>query len=214
MFTGLIQEIGRLDGRTTASGVHELKIWAPGLSGAGVALGDSIAVNGICLTVMKLATPHFHVEAVAETAAHTTLAEWRNGAALNLERALVFGDRVEGHLVSGHVDGVAQVQSVVREGNSRRVRFLCPPEGRLYIARKGSVALDGVSLTIAEWLPPDAFTVALIPFTLERTMLGSIAVGGRVNLEVDILARYIERLQAGPLPEGGLTWERLRSAGF
>jgi len=214
MFTGLIREIGSVAGMERRASLIRLRLRAPETVAAGLKLGDSVAVNGICLTVVELAATGFAVEAVPETAARSTLAGWRPGEQVNLELGLAWGDRLDGHLVMGHVDGIASVQAVVPEGGSRRIRLQAPADAWPYLARKGSVALDGVSLTIADVAPPDVFEIALIPHTLERTTLGELAAGRLVNLEVDILARYVHRLHAGCLPDSGLTWERLRSAGF
>lgn len=213
MFTGLIAEIGRIEACERSRDLTGITVQAPGMTAAGVKTGDSIALNGICLTVTRLAPLFLHVEAVRETQALTTLPEWRPGRRVNLERALAWGDRLDGHLVTGHVDGLAVVRAVVPEGPGRRVRLAAPADLRVYLARKGSVALDGISLTISE-AEDETFTVALIPFTLERTTAADWTPGQRVNLEVDMIARYLERLQGGRAPEGGLTWERLRAAGF
>jgi riboflavin synthase len=213
MFTGLIGEIGRIESLDRSAGATGVTVRAPGLTASGLRPGDSVAVDGICLTVTRLDARSFQVTAVDETAALTTLSGWRSGKSVNLERALALGDRLDGHLVTGHVDGVAKITAIVPEGQARRVRLSAPGPLGPYLARKGSVALDGVSLTIAG-SGNGEFSVVLIPFTQARTTLGAWAPGQGVNLEVDVVARYVERLQTGRLPDGGLTWERLRSAGF
>lgn len=215
MFTGLISERGRLLGVQATAALVRLNISAPGILASGLKTGDSVAVNGICLTVVALdpGVQAFAVEAVPETAARSTLSAWRSGEQVNLERALVLGDRLDGHLVAGHVDGVAVVQAVVSEGASRRIRLSAPLELMKYIAAKGSVALDGVSLTVADLLLPDGFSVAVIPHTQALTGADAWTPGRKVNLEVDLIARYLERLQT-PASGEGVSWDDLRSAGF
>lgn len=213
MFTGLIGEIGKIEACVRSTDLTDLTVQAPGMTAAGIRPGDSLALNGICLTVTRLDPPFLQVQAVRETRTVTTLSEWRPGRRINLERALAWGDRLDGHLVTGHVDGLAVVRAVIPEGPGRRVRLSAPAELRVYLPRKGSVALDGTSLTIAE-AADETFDVALIPFTLDRTTAADWVPGQQVNLEVDVIARYLERLQGGRTPEGGLTWERLRAAGF
>jgi len=167
--------------------------------------GESIAVDGVCLTVAARRGDRFHADAVAETLSVTTLGHLSVGDSVNLERSLCLGDRLGGHLVQGHVDGTAAVQRVQRRGDDFRVRVELGPELRPYVARKGSVALQGASLTVAA-LGPDWFEVVLIPATLTRTTLGRLRPGDRVNVEVDLLARYLERLyverkQAAPIKD-------------
>jgi riboflavin synthase len=161
----------------------------------GLAPGDSVAVNGACLTVVELADGAFAVDCVAETLRRTALGALRPGDQVNLERPMRLGDRLDGHIVQGHVDGVGTVREVRSEGAGAVLR-IAPPAGLMrYVVEKGSVAVDGVSLTVASRLP-DAFTVALIPHTMEVTTLGPAALGRRVNLEVDVLAKYVESLLA------------------
>jgi riboflavin synthase len=213
MFTGLIAEKGTLIRLQTSGTVWRLSIEAPGLTQENIRLGESVAVNGICLTVVKIQGRVFEVEAVSETQRKTTLAQWRTGDRMNLERALCLGDRLDGHWVAGHVDGVVHVHAVFPEGAARRIQFKVPHELFRYIAPKGSVALDGVSLTVAELRPPDVFSIALIPHTLAETTGEMWPVGCAVNLEVDLIARYVERL-GGFSPASALTMGKLRSAGF
>lgn len=153
-------------------------------------LGESIAVNGVCLTVTVFDATTFQVEASEETLRVTSLANLQAGAKLNLERALRLGDRLGGHMVSGHVDGLAVVRALRPIGDSVRITFSPPAELRMYLAPKGSVTLDGVSLTVND-VEPDGFQVMLIPHTREVTTLGALTVGSKVNLEVDVLARYV-----------------------
>jgi riboflavin synthase len=213
VFTGLIFERGTLQSMQTSGGVWRLGVEAPRLSRENVTVGDSVAVNGICLTVVEIAGAHFYLEAVSETQTRTTLDEWRIGQFLNLEPALKVGDRLDGHWVAGHVDGVARVCSIVPEGGARRVGFEAPPALAKYIAEKGSVALDGISLTVASLQPPHGFSVAIIPHTVGQTQAGAWRKGQNANLEVDLIARYLEQL--GKFPAGGpLSLEKLRRAGF
>lgn len=194
MFTGIVREVGRVasvDGG--AEGVR-LTVTAP-RTAPDVALGDSVAVNGVCLTVTAADGDRLAFDAVPETLRRTSLARLREGAEVNLEPALRAGEPLGGHIVQGHVDGVGRVQSVEAEGEGLRVFVEAPPELLRYLVEKGSVAVEGVSLTVAE-LADDAFAVALIPHTLAETTLAQLAPGRDVNLEVDVLAKYVERLVA------------------
>lgn len=187
MFTGLVEATGVLkQRRATATGVR-LSLEHP--LGA-LALGESISVNGVCLTVVEFDATRFEVEASEETLRVTSLGSVGLGSTVNLERALRLGDRLGGHLVSGHVDGLAAVQRFVPVGDAVRVFLRAPAELRVYIAPKGSVTLDGVSLTVNE-VDTELFQVMLIPHTRQVTTLGKLAVGSSVNLEVDLLARYV-----------------------
>ena len=160
-------------------------------------LGDSICVDGVCLTVAALGAASFHADVSGETLRVTTLGAKAAGARVNLEPALRAGDSLGGHWVSGHVDGIAEVLSTANDARSLRVEFAAPRPLARYIARKGSVTLDGVSLTVNE-VDGVKFAVNLIPHTLEVTTLGALAAGARVNLEIDLLARYVERLTWKP----------------
>jgi riboflavin synthase len=193
VFTGIVQDVGRIEAREWREGDARMTIGVGRLNLERVAVGDSICVQGVCLTVKALRERAFIVDVSRETLNLTTLAQLEPGASVNLEPALRAGDALGGHLVSGHIDGVAQVIASAPEARSRRVTVEAPPNLIRYIARKGSVALDGVSLTVNE-VDERSFGVNLIPHTLEVTTLGSIASGMRLNLEVDQLARYLERL--------------------
>ena len=191
MFTGIVRERGRVvSAESNGGGVH-LRIAAPETAGA--ALGDSIAVSGCCLTVTAADGETLEFDAVPETIARTTLGGLEPGAEVNLEPALRAGEPLGGHFVQGHVDGRTRVQALEREGEGSRLRLQLPPELHRYCVEKGSLAVDGVSLTIAA-LCEDGLEIALVPFTLEHTTLGALAPGDEVNVEVDLLAKYAERL--------------------
>ncbi|HRP71932.1 MAG TPA: riboflavin synthase [Luteimonas sp.] len=193
MFTGLIEGVGTLASRAMHGGDARLRIAVGSLPFDGVSLGESIAVNGVCLTVVAFDAAHFDVDASNETLALTTLGALPVGATLNLERAMRPSDRLGGHLVSGHVDGVGAVAAIEPDARAQRWRFSAPPALMKYIAHKGSVCVDGVSLTVNA-VDGDGFEVALIPHTVAHTAFGRTAVGDAVNLEVDLVARYVERL--------------------
>lgn len=193
MFTGLIQSVGRLAALEARGGDVRLVLDAGGLAMAGVREGDSIAVNGVCLTALDPDARGFAADVSNETLSKTTLGALRAGDPLNLEKSLTLSTPLGGHFVTGHVDGVGEVAAIAADARSQRWVFRVPAELRRYIAGKGSIAVDGVSLTVNE-LYPDGFGVSLIPHTLAHTRFGTLAVGAAVNLEVDLLARYVERL--------------------
>ena len=195
MFTGIIQTIGEVDSITAEEGDVQLQIAAPGLGLEQVAIGDSIAVNGCCLTVTRLLDNAFIADVSQETLNVTTLRDWQVGTLVNLEKALTAGQPLGGHYVTGHVDCVASITQLESDARSTRMQVEVPPPFARYIARKGSITIDGVSLTVNE-VGPTTFAVNLIPHTLDVTVLNRYVVGTRVNLEVDIIARYLERLQA------------------
>jgi len=200
MFTGLIEGVGRMAARESRGGDARLRIDAGTLPFAGVALGESIAVNGVCLTVVAFDARGFEADASNETLALTTLGALPVGHPLNLERAMRPDDRLGGHLVSGHVDGVGRVLAVEPDARAQRWRFAAPPALLRYVAQKGSICVDGVSLTVNA-VDGDGFEVALVPHTVAHTAFGATAVGDAVNLEVDLVARYVERLlSAGTIP--------------
>lgn len=214
MFTGIVETVGRLAAIEPAGEAMRLSIEAGGMDLGDVALGDSIAVSGPCLTVVAVAGDVFDVDVSTETLARTTLGRRRAGDGVNLEKALRLTDRLGGHLVSGHVDGLGTVRTVEPQGDYVRFETAVPPELARYLAFKGSVCMDGVSLTVNA-AGPDGFEVLTIPHTLERTTLGVLAPGDPVNIEVDLIARYIERLLGGREGnDGALTLERLAEAGF
>jgi riboflavin synthase len=195
MFTGLIQSVGTLLQREPRGGDVRLRIGTGTLPFDDVALGESIAVNGVCLTVIEFDASSFAVDASTETLALTTLGGLAIGAPVNLERAMLPTDRLGGHLVSGHVDGVGRVREVWPDARAQRWRFEVPAALRKYIATKGSICVDGVSLTV-NGIDDDGFEVALIPHTVAHTAFSATQVGDVVNLEVDLVARYVERLLA------------------
>ena len=197
MFTGIITDIGTVEAIETGAGDTRFTI-ASSYDAAGIALGASIACSGCCLTVTSVVPladggSRFSVDVSAESLSRTTLGNWQQGSRINLERALKAGDELGGHIVSGHVDGVADVVSVRDEGGSRRFVFRAPDHLARFIASKGSVCLDGTSLTVNE-ADGSEFGVNLIPHTLEVTTWGGVKPGDRVNLEIDMLARYVARL--------------------
>lgn len=193
MFTGIVQTVGQVEQLLHKGGDVELAIDAAGLGLANVAIGDSICCNGCCLTVTRLDANSFAVDVSRETLGVTTLGDWREGQRVNLEKALSAGQALGGHYVTGHVDGIARVVSVEPDARSHRLRFEVPKDLSRYIARKGSVCIDGTSLTVNE-VEGDVFGVNLIPHTLTATISGEYRAGVRVNIEVDIIARYLERL--------------------
>jgi riboflavin synthase len=208
MFTGLVEALGTVR-RVEATGAgKDLLIAEPALAQE-LAVGDSVAINGACLTVVERDSETCRFQAGPETLRLTNLGELRPGDRVNLERALRLGDRLGGHLVQGHVDGLGRIAERRRQDDWELVWFRCPAELAGQMVRKGSVAVDGVSLTLVE-VTADAFSVALIPHTLERTTLGFKTTGVVVNLETDLLAKYVWKCLRG----GGVTQESLRQAGF
>jgi riboflavin synthase len=196
MFTGIVQTLGDIRAITPKGGDVEMLIGARTLGLENVAIGDSICVSGCCLTVTRLTADSFAVDVSTETLNVTTLKSWRAGDRVNLEKALVAGQPLGGHYVTGHVDGVARVVERHDEARSVRMQFEVPGSLAKYVARKGSVCIDGVSLTVNE-VNQARFAVNLIPHTLEVTTLSSYRVDSLVNFEVDIIARYVERLAPG-----------------
>jgi riboflavin synthase len=192
MFTGIITDVGRV-ARVERRGDMHARI-ATGYDTAGIDIGASIACNGVCLTVTETGADWFDVTISAETLSKSTLGGWAEGTRVNLERALKVGDELGGHIVSGHVDGVAEIVATRDEGESTRYTFRAPGTLARFIAPKGSVALDGTSLTVNE-VDGSEFGVNIIPHTKEVTTWGALKAGDRVNLEVDTMARYVARLQ-------------------
>jgi riboflavin synthase len=229
MFTGLVEEVGRVTRLERRGDGAHLAVQAAKVL-AGTVLGDSIAVNGACLTVVSVGRDGFVVDVMPETLSRSTLGQAGPGTRVNLERSLAFGDRLGGHLVLGHVDAVSTVVDVRPEGIAWRVRMSLPESISACVAPKGSIAIDGISLTVID-VGEDSFSVGVIPHTLQETTLGGVRAGQHVNLEADVLARYVVRtLQnltqaegtsgagrsagAAATSGGGLTEEFLRDQGF
>jgi riboflavin synthase len=198
MFTGIIETVGIIEGVEPGDDLTRLVVNAEPIVD-GVELGDSVAVNGGCLTVTSIRNGRLSFEAVRETMERTSLGDLKVGARVNLERAMRAGDRLDGHIVQGHVDGVGTVRQMVQEGNDVRLQIDCDPELADCVVEKGSIAIDGVSLTVAA-LSPSGFEVALIPHTLEVTTLCDRQPHDRVNLEADVLGKYVKRYLERMLP--------------
>ncbi len=203
MFTGLVTDIGTIRHADHRNGLTRFEVDS-GYAPETLARGASILHSGVCLTVIEIAPgprgASFAVEVVPETLAKTVLGSWGAGTRINLEQSLRLGDELGGHFVFGHVDGVGEVVSVTPEGQSHRIRIRPPAAISRYFATKGSAAIDGVSLTVAAVLPDGDFEVAIIPHTWAVTTLGSLIPGARVNLEIDMLARYVARLIGADAP--------------
>jgi riboflavin synthase len=200
VFTGIIEAVGTITSLEPRGEVVVVEVEAGRASG-GVRIGDSVAVNGCCLTVTAIADERLSFEAVKETLEKTSLGDQREGARVNLERAMRADGRLDGHIVQGHVDGTGRVRVFERRGDDVRLEVACGPEIARYLVPKGSVAIDGVSLTVVS-TSDDAFDVALIPHTLAETNLGDRASGHRVNLEADVLGKYVVRYLERTRPGG------------
>lgn len=216
MFTGIILAVGKIAGIQPRGGDCRLKIDTGKLSLVGCALGDSIAVNGVCLTAVELGEHYFFADVSNETLSRTTLKSASTGTPVNLELAMTPSSRLGGHIVSGHVDGIGKVIEKQADGRSIRFKFKAPDSLAKYIAEKGSICINGISLTVNS-VDGAYFSVNIVPHTLQETTLGSTEVGSEVNLEVDLLARYMERLMKGEAAahcQGGVTEALLQNAGF
>jgi riboflavin synthase len=214
MFTGIVSAIGTISARQEHAGRVRITIDAPAFDLSNAVLGESIAVSGVCLTAIDFPADGFAADLSPETLACTTLNALKVGRRVNLERSLRLSDRLGGHLVAGHVDGVGEVTSCDSDDGGARITIAFPDALARYIARKGSVCVDGVSLTVAD-LTNGGFTVQLIPHTLACTTLSDCSAGTRVNLEVDLMARYLERLTRGEVSTPNRIDEALlRRAGF
>lgn len=215
MFTGLVEELGRVKAIRRGARSVRLTVGARTIMD-GVKLGDSIAVNGTCLTVVEYGDSWFTADVMPETMERTAMAGLKNGDAVNLERTLRVGDRLGGHIVSGHIDGVGVIRAKETDDNAVVVRIAAPAEVMRYVVAKGSVAIDGISLTVVA-AGPDWFTVSLIPHTASMTTLGLKGVGASVNLEADVIGKYVEKLMGLAPPgagKGGLSAEFLAEHGF
>jgi riboflavin synthase len=214
VFTGLVEEKGTLRTRSARGPGARITV---GCALAPLVLGESISVDGVCLTVAAIVAGGFEADCSHETLARTTLGTVAMGAGVNLERAVPLGGRMGGHIVSGHVDGEGTIESMQAIGDAVRVDFGVPAELARYVAEKGSIAVNGVSLTVNS-VSGNRFSVVLIPHTREKTTLGAIAAGSKVNLEVDVLARYVARLlevgRAGQASTDASLMESLARAGF
>ena len=211
MFTGIVEELGSVKALRREAGAARLTISASTVLGS-TAIGDSICVNGVCLTVVDMNKSDFSADVAVETLKVTNLGELKIGARVNLERALQLSARIGVHLVSGHVDAVGRIRERREEGNGWRI-FIDAPEAVLrYVIKKGSIAVDGISLTVAD-VDPSGFSIAMIPHTAKLTTLGFKKAGDSVNLETDIIGKYVERLLSGRV-EGGVNLELLKKTGF
>lgn len=208
MFTGLVETLGRVEHVQPAGAGRRLTLAAPALI-EGTRLGDSIALNGACLTVIAIQGDSLSFEAGPETLQRTNLGDLQPGDRVNLERALRLGDRLGGHLVQGHVDGLGRIAERSRQGEWEMIWFSCPPALAEQMVSKGSVAVDGISLTVVD-VTADRFSVALIPHTLAATTLGFKGPGASVNLETDLFAKYVWKCLRG----GGVTHDTLKETGF
>ena len=218
MFTGIIQATGTITRMESRSGDMRLSIATGQLDLSDVAMGDSIAVNGVCLTAVELPGDGFSADVSNETLALTTLGNLKSGSRVNLEKALTLSDRLGGHLVSGHVDGIGTVLERSPDARSERFVIEAPDVLARYIAQKGSVCVDGTSLTVNK-VDGARFELNIVPHTLQETIIGDYVPGSKVNLEVDLIARYLERLMLGE--RAGLSGEKtdinedlLRKTGF
>lgn len=215
MFTGIVEATGTLAAIERKSASSVIRIQCPALDLSDVALGDSIATNGVCLTVTELGKDYYCADVSAETIARTGFADYQTGQAVNLEKALLPTTRLGGHLVSGHVDGVGRITKKARVGFAIELWVDAPKALARYIAEKGSITVDGISLTVNA-VAGAAFKLTLVPHTLNNTTLNDWQVGRSVNLEVDLIARYLERLLSAGAPpaSGGLTLATLAASGF
>ncbi len=216
MFTGIIQAVGKVLALEPAGGDLRIRIGTGTLDLSDVAVGDSIAVNGVCLTAVQLPGDGFWADVSAETVSCTLIHRLPRGGAVNLEKALTPTTRLGGHLVSGHVDGVGKVIARTQEARSEHFTLAAPPELARYIAHKGSICIDGVSLTVNR-VDGAHFALNIVPHTIRNTIIHEYKAGREVHLEVDIIARYLERLLLGERatqPQGRVTQEMLAAAGF
>ena len=211
MFTGIVKAKGRIESMTPTGGDVRLTVRSDGLPWQDYEVGESIAVNGVCLTAIRLDADGFATDVSNETLRVTALGDLGPGSSVNLEPSLTASDRLGGHLVSGHVDCVGSVQSREEDARSIRFDFELPEGYARYVAKKGSICIDGVSLTINE-VKANRFSVNIIPHTADVTIIGGYRQGTRVNIEVDLLARYVERLLDPDA--GGLTLDTLRDHGY
>jgi riboflavin synthase len=212
MFTGLIECTGRVVSLRRGGDRAVLEVAAP-LPIAEICIGDSIAVNGACLTVIAMQGDRFSFDVSPETVTRTTFAASQAGSPVNIERALRLGGRLDGHLVTGHIDCVGRLESKVNQGNAVVLGFSLPREQARMLVEKGSVAIDGISLTV-NGVTDSGFSVSIIPHTLEKTTLAAVGPGKEVNIETDVIGKYVARLVGPHAGTGGLTMEKLMQNGF
>ncbi|MGB2769469.1 MAG: riboflavin synthase [Candidatus Zixiibacteriota bacterium] len=212
MFTGIIEEIGKIEQTSSSGGSLRLRIEAPKVS-TDLKVGDSMNINGACQTVIEVKDGGFTVEAVEETLKRTNLGQLKTGDSVNLERALRASDRLGGHLVSGHVDFVSRIRSITQKDQSHLFEFEIPREYQKHFVEKGSVAVDGISLTVARVLQ-DSFIVSVIPFTVKETTLGARKVGDTVNIETDLIGKYVDRILTLKKEKFEITEDWLREKGW
>jgi riboflavin synthase len=216
MFTGIIQATGQISHKEILGKDARLQVRTKPSFVQDVDIGDSIAVNGVCLTVTSLSNDSFWADVSVETLSHTTMGDLQNGDSVNLEKTLTPNSRLGGHIVSGHVDGVGVITQCYADGRSMRVHIRAPNEIAQYIAKKGSIAVDGISLTV-NTVQGAEFTLNIVPHTLTMTTLTAVKTGLRVNLEVDVIARYLERLLNKKdcyFENGGIDESFLKQHGF
>lgn len=215
MFTGIIEAIGKISSLESRGGDKRLHIDTGKLDVSDVKPGDSIAVSGVCLTAIEFESSSFVADVSGETLTHTTLGNLGKGDRVNLEKALTPSSRLGGHMVSGHVDGVGEIVSRSKDARSIRFTLRAPAELTRYIARKGSICIDGISLTVNS-VDKNCFDLNIVPHTLEQTTMDEFESGRPVNLEVDVIARYLERLvmENGSIESGGISLELLQRQGY
>ena len=214
MFTGLIEEVGRVAALSPVGSGLDLTVEAPAV-GAECAAGDSVTLNGICLTVEQVTGSRLQFHVGAETVQRSTVAGWQAGTPVNLERSLATGQRMGGHFVQGHVDCVSELIKRDPPAETIYFTFALPAPWRPFVAEKGSIAVDGISLTVTE-VAEESFSVAIIPYTLEHTNLGQLSAGAQIFIEVDIIAKYVYNMlnRSGESPESTITKEFLSEHGF
>jgi riboflavin synthase len=215
MFTGIIEEIGTIENTKLYANGGKISVLAQTITND-IKLGDSVAINGVCLTVTSFSNHSLSFDVSEETLKRTTLGHLKSGKKVNLERALRLSDRLGGHIVQGHVDATGQFLTRQEVGESFIMRFSFPKEIAHYICKKGSIAIEGISLTVANLLET-SFEVAVVPHTAKMTTLSSLSFGDKVNLEVDIIAKYLERMlgkEPSATEKPSLTMEKLKNLGY
>lgn len=213
MFTGLVEATGHISSIVKTGGDYKVTVNTGSLDLADVKLGDSIATNGVCLTVVELMSQGFVADVSNETISKTGFSDYANGQKVNLEKAMLPTTRFGGHIVSGHVDGVGSVAAIIDNGRAKDIWVNCPAELDKYIVEKGSVTIDGVSLTVNA-VENKQFKLTIVPHTSSETTLDSIKVGSKVNIEIDVIARYVEKLMNYGKKEEGVSMSLLARSGF